>query len=72
MNFNGNAIHKCINKEVPATLWHYTSVQGFHGIIESGSIYATDPKRIMPTCLHRPRFRLLQGMREANEEITGG
>lgn len=49
MNFNNDAIHELVNKEIPATLWHYTSVQGFHGIVESGSIYATDVRFLNDT-----------------------
>lgn len=42
MNPSDDPIHDWVNQSIPEKLWHYTSVQGFQGIIASGNIYATD------------------------------
>jgi len=42
MDLNDDPVHDWINQQIPEKLWHYTSIQGFQGIIGSGSIYATD------------------------------
>lgn len=42
MDLNNDPIHDWVNQQIPEKLWHYTSVQGFQGIIGSGYIYATD------------------------------
>jgi len=42
MDLNDDLVHDWANQPIPVKLWHYTSVQGFQGIVESGSIYATD------------------------------
>jgi hypothetical protein len=49
MNFNDDSIHAWVNQKIPDKLWHYTSVQGFQGIIGSGSIYATDVRFLNDT-----------------------
>jgi hypothetical protein len=35
-------IEQWVNQPIPEKLWHYTSIDGFSGIISSGGIYATD------------------------------
>ena len=35
-------IHSWLYQPIPEKLWHYTSIQGFQGIISSGNIFATD------------------------------
>jgi hypothetical protein len=42
MDLNDDPVHGWVNQQIPEKLWHYTSVQGFQGIIGSGGIYATD------------------------------
>jgi hypothetical protein len=37
-----NPIAELLSRPIPKKLWHYTSIQGFQGIVTSGSIYATD------------------------------
>ena len=37
-----NLVRELIYRPIPEKLWHYTSTQGFHGIVSSGNIYATD------------------------------
>jgi hypothetical protein len=39
---SNDPIDRWIHQPIPEKLWHYTSIQGFHGIISSRSIYATD------------------------------
>ena len=36
-----NRVEELLNQEIPGKLWHYTSVQGFHGIVTSRRIFAT-------------------------------
>src|SRR5258708_26283674 len=31
-----------LNEQIPQKLWHYTSIQGFQGIVKSRRIFATD------------------------------
>jgi hypothetical protein len=38
----GDPVSDWIHQPIPEKLWHYTSTQGFQGIISSGYIYATD------------------------------
>jgi Resolvase, N terminal domain len=35
-------VDELLRREIPGKLWHYTSVQGFHGIVSSRQIFATD------------------------------
>jgi hypothetical protein len=42
INSSDDPIHDWVHQPIPEKLWHYTSDQGFQGIIESGNIYATD------------------------------
>lgn len=37
-----NPISELLNKSIPEKLWHYTSLQGFHGIVKNKSMWATD------------------------------
>jgi len=37
-----NPIDELLNRTIPEKLWHYTSIQGFHGIVTSKSMFATD------------------------------
>ena len=37
-----SAVNDHISKPIPATLWHYTSYNGFHGIITSKRVWATE------------------------------
>lgn len=37
-----NRVEELLKKEIPTKLWHYTSVQGFHSIVTSKRIFATD------------------------------
>jgi hypothetical protein len=39
-----NPIWSRLNEEIPQKLWHYTSMQGFRGIVESKTIWATDTR----------------------------
>jgi Protein of unknown function (DUF2971) len=41
-NSSDDPIYDWVNQPIPGKLWHYTSAQGFQGIIGSGNIYATD------------------------------
>ncbi|MGA7521522.1 MAG: DUF2971 domain-containing protein [Acidobacteriaceae bacterium] len=41
-NSDSDSVDRWARQPIPEKLWHYTSVQGFHGIVSSGSIYATD------------------------------
>jgi hypothetical protein len=49
MNPNNDPIQDWVNQPIPEKLWHYTSVQGFQGIIASGNIYATDVRFLNDT-----------------------
>lgn len=49
MDINDDPVHDWVNQRIPEKLWHYTSVQGFQGIIGSGSIYATDVRFLNDT-----------------------
>jgi hypothetical protein len=42
LSSNDDPISDWINQPIPEKLWHYTSLQGFQGIVGSGSIWATD------------------------------
>jgi Protein of unknown function (DUF2971) len=42
INSSDDPIHDWVHQPIPEKLWHYTSAQGFQGIIGSGNIYATD------------------------------
>jgi hypothetical protein len=42
VGLSGDPIYDWVHQPIPEKLWHYTSVQGFQGIIASGNIYATD------------------------------
>jgi hypothetical protein len=37
-------IHDLVNTPIPEKLWHYTSVVGFHGIVTTKTIFATDTR----------------------------
>jgi hypothetical protein len=37
-----NLIDELLNRPIPEKLWHYTSIQGFQGIVASKSMWATD------------------------------
>jgi hypothetical protein len=37
-----NSLSDALNRPIPEKLWHYTSVQGFQGIVTSKEIFATD------------------------------
>jgi hypothetical protein len=37
-----NSIDELLSRPIPQKLWHYTSIQGFQGIVASKSIWATD------------------------------
>jgi len=37
-----NPIDELLNRPIPKKLWHYTSIQGFHGIVTSKQMFATD------------------------------
>jgi hypothetical protein len=37
-----NSLSDVLNRPIPEKLWHYTSVQGFQGIVTSREIFATD------------------------------
>src|SRR6266404_3234533 len=37
-----NPIDDLLSRPIPEKLWHYTSIQGFQGIVTSKSIWATD------------------------------
>ncbi|HWW16038.1 MAG TPA: DUF2971 domain-containing protein [Candidatus Dormibacteraeota bacterium] len=37
-------IDALLNREIPEKLWHYTSVRGFHGIVTSKAVFATDTR----------------------------
>lgn len=37
-----NSLTDVLNRPIPEKLWHYTSVQGFQGIVTSKEIFATD------------------------------
>jgi Protein of unknown function (DUF2971) len=41
-SFMSNPIEELLNSPIPEKLWHYTSIQGFHGIVTSKRIFATD------------------------------
>lgn len=49
MTPSGDPIQDWVNQQIPEKLWHYTSVQGFQGIIASGNIYATDVRFLNDT-----------------------
>jgi hypothetical protein len=49
MNVIDDPIYDWLNQPIPEKLWHYTSVQGFQGIVGSGSIYATDVRFLNDT-----------------------
>jgi hypothetical protein len=42
MGLDDDPINDWAHQPIPEKLWHYTSVEGFQGIIASGNIYATD------------------------------
>ena len=37
-----NPVDELLNRPIPEKLWHYTSIQGFQGILASKSMWATD------------------------------
>jgi hypothetical protein len=37
-----NPIDELLSRPIPEKLWHYTSIQGFHGIVTSRTVWATD------------------------------
>jgi hypothetical protein len=37
-----NPIDYLLSRPIPEKLWHYTSIQGFHGIVTSKRMFATD------------------------------
>jgi hypothetical protein len=37
-----NPIDELLNRPIPERLWHYTSIHGFHAILASKSVWATD------------------------------
>jgi hypothetical protein len=37
-----NPIDELLNRPIPEKLWHYTSIQGFHGIVTGKRMFATD------------------------------
>ena len=37
-----NPVAELVSRTIPEKLWHYASVQGFHGIVTSRRIFATD------------------------------
>jgi hypothetical protein len=37
-----NPIDELLNRPIPEKMWHYTSIQGFHGIVTSEQMFATD------------------------------
>lgn len=39
-----NPIGELLSRQIPDKLWHYTSVQGFQGIVTSKKIFATDTR----------------------------
>jgi hypothetical protein len=39
-----DAVLNLITSPIPGILWHYTDFEGFKGIVESKSIYATNLK----------------------------
>lgn len=49
MNPSDDPIHDWLYQSIPEKLWHYTSVQGFQGIIGSGNIFATDVRFLNDT-----------------------
>jgi len=49
MDLSDDPINDWVHQPIPEKLWHYTSVQGFQGIVESGSIYATDVRFLNDT-----------------------
>ena len=49
MNPSDDPIRDWVHQPIPEKLWHYTSVQGFQGIISSGNIYATDVRFLNDT-----------------------
>ncbi len=42
LNLSDDPIQEWVYQKIPEKLWHYTSVQGFQGIVTSGNIFATD------------------------------
>src|SRR5580700_11172395 len=49
MSLSDDPIDDWVHQPIPEKLWHYTSVQGFHGIVASGHIYATDVRFLNDT-----------------------
>jgi hypothetical protein len=39
-----DSLHDLLNAPIPAELWHYTSLEGFRGIISSGKVWATEAR----------------------------
>jgi hypothetical protein len=58
-------IHDWVYQEIPEKLWHYTSIQGFQGIIGSGKIYATDVRFLNDTA------EFVHARKVANDLING-
>jgi hypothetical protein len=44
-----NVVASLLYKEIPRRLWHYTSFEGFEGIVRSGKIWATDIRYLNDT-----------------------
>ena len=49
MDPQNDPVYNWVHQQIPEKLWHYTSVQGFQGIIESRSIFATDVRFLNDT-----------------------
>jgi hypothetical protein len=60
-----NPIDELLSRPIPEKLWHYTSIQGFHGIVTSKSMFATDLRFL------NDREEFIH-TRELAKEIVGG
>jgi hypothetical protein len=66
-------IDELLNRPIPEELWHYTSVQGFHGIVKDKAIFATDLRYLNDRQEFMHLRRIAEGIvQEAPEEKPDG
>lgn len=64
---NSDFLSDWLNRPLPAKLWHYTSTQGFLGIIKSKAIFATDSRFLND---HEETVHAYRVARELTQKIS--
>lgn len=67
-----NPIDELLRTPIPDKLWYYTSIKGFHGIVESKKMWATDARYLndREELIHAEQFadKLLEAAPELDDE----